>query len=160
MEAADGELDARRHRCTARALFISATFDGSAEVFERCRLSKNRAVMLTLAHRATELWYVTRARIPGNDRLHQARPIARSDLRPDACAARAPIALHAMSVELPQHDGCVPGSLLRVSMLSSACDAHSINREHGQTRGKRDVREARGLHEETAAEVRPQHTRA
>ena len=54
MEAADGELDARRHRCTARALFISATFDGSAEFLEGHRLSKNRAVMLTLAHRATE----------------------------------------------------------------------------------------------------------
>ena len=102
---------------------------------------------------------MTRARIPGNDRLHQARPIARSDLRPDACAARAPIALRAMSVELAQHDGCVPGSLLRVSMLSSACNAHSLNRVHGQTRGKRDVREAHdGLHEEAGAEVRRQHT--
>ena len=61
MEVADGEQDAlgeldalRRHRCTARALFISATFGGSAQFLEGHRLSKNRAFMLTLEHRATE----------------------------------------------------------------------------------------------------------
>ena len=165
MEGADGERDAlgeldalRRHRCRARALFISATFDGSAKFLDVNRLRKNLAVMLTLAHRASESWYVTRASDPGNDRLHQARPIAPPDLPQDACAALAPIALRATSVELAQHDVGVPGSLLRVSMLSSADDRHSAMRESAQTRGKLDVREARGLHEEeTGAEVRRQH---
>ena len=166
MELADGKRDAlgeldalRRHRCRARALFISATFDGSAKLLEDNRLRKNLAVMLTLAHRASESWYVTRASDPGNDRLHQARPIAPPDLPQDACAALAPIALRATSVELAQHDVGVPGSLLRVSMLSSADDRHSAMRESAQTRGKLDVREAHdGLHEETGAEVRRQHS--
>ena len=165
MEVANGERDAlgeldalRRHRGRARALFISATFDGSAKFLEDIRLRKNLAVMLTLAHRASESWYVTRASDPGNDRLHQARPIAPPDLPQDACAALAPIALRATSVELGQHDVGVPGSLLRVSMLSSAHNCQSAMRESAQTRGKLDVREARGLHEEeTGAEVRRQH---